>query len=75
MGAMVVVVVLPLLELVVEDLGNVDLDLVSRELLLVSLPALVEALVALGGRQAVYLEALQDPPHARMRDLDFVIAL
>jgi hypothetical protein len=54
---------------------HVDLNLVARERLLIALPSPVVTLVALRGRQAVHVEALQDPPHPRLRDLDVVIAL
>lgn len=41
----------------------------TRLLLLVALPPLVESLVALGTRQTVHLELLQDAPYPRARDL------
>jgi hypothetical protein len=43
--------------------------------LLMALPAPVVALVALGGRQPVQLQPLQDPPHPGAADLDLVVAL
>jgi hypothetical protein len=43
--------------------------------LLVALPPAVVPLVALGGRQAVQLQPLEDAPHARRADLDVVVAL
>jgi len=47
---------------------------VARLRFLVALPAGLVALVALGARQTVHLEALEDPPHAGVADLDVVIA-
>ena len=42
--------------------------------LLIALPAPVVALVALGGRKAVEVQALEDSPHARVADRDVVVA-
>jgi hypothetical protein len=52
---------------------HVDLDLVARERLLVARPALVVTHIALGCRQAVHLETLEDPPDPRRADLDVVV--
>ena len=43
--------------------------------LLIAAPAPVMALVALGGREAVELQPLEDAPHARGADRDVVVAL
>jgi hypothetical protein len=48
---------------------------VAGQRLLIALPAPVVTLVALGGRQAVQLQPLEDPPHARGAELDVVVAL
>jgi len=53
---------------------DIDLDPVSGQWFLVTLPTVDMALVALGGRQAVHVEAIKDPPHPRRADLDVVIA-
>src|SRR5215211_134669 len=42
--------------------------------LLIALPAPLVALVALGSREPVQAETLEDPPHARVRDGDVVVA-
>jgi hypothetical protein len=42
---------------------HVQLYPVAGQRLLIPLPAPVVALVALGGRQPVEIEALEDPPH------------
>ena len=42
---------------------DVELDAVAGQRLLVPLPALVVALVALGGREPVEVQALEDAPH------------
>ena len=52
-----------------------SLDAVAGQRLLVPFPAPVVALVPLGGREAVELQPLEDPPHARVADLDVVVAL
>jgi hypothetical protein len=54
---------------------QVELDPVAWQRLLVALPALVVALVALGGQQAVHAKPLEDAPHARGAELDVVVAL
>jgi hypothetical protein len=54
---------------------HVDLDSVSGERLLVALPAGLVTLVALRARQAVHLEALEDPPDTGVADLDVVVAV
>jgi len=48
---------------------------VAGQRLLITFPAAVVAFVALGGRQAVQLEPLEDAPHARGAELDVVVAL
>jgi hypothetical protein len=48
---------------------------VARQRLLITLPPAVVTLVALGRRQSVQLQPLQDPPHAGAADLHFVVAL
>ena len=53
---------------------HVELDPVAGQRLLIALPPAVIALVALGGRQAVELEPLEDAPHPRGADLDVVVA-
>jgi hypothetical protein len=42
--------------------------------LLIALPAAVVALVPLGGRQPIEIQALEDPPHPGVADLDVVVA-
>ena len=54
---------------------HVDLDSMPRLGLLVALPALLVALVALRRRQAAHIEALEDPPDPRRAHLDLVVAL
>ena len=54
---------------------DVDLNLVTRELLLVALPTFVETLVALRCREPAQVEALEDSPHPRLGNRDVVIAL
>ena len=54
---------------------HVDLDPMAGQRLLVALPAVGVALVALRCRQPVELEALEDPPDRRVADLDVVVAL
>jgi hypothetical protein len=56
------------------DKLDVELDPVAGQRLLIALPAAVVPLVALGRRQAVQLEPLEDAPHARGADVDVVIA-
>ena len=46
-----------------------------RQWLLVALPALFVAFIALGGRQAAHLEALEDPPDPGLADRDVVVPL
>lgn len=53
---------------------HVDLDRVARHRLLVAFPLAVVALAALGGREAAEVQALEDPPHAGVADLDVVVA-
>jgi hypothetical protein len=48
---------------------------VAGQGLLIALPAPVVALVALGSREPVQVETLEDPPHAGVRDGDVVVAL
>jgi hypothetical protein len=48
---------------------------VAGQRLLIALPTPVVTLVALGGRQAVELQPLEDAPHARVADLEVVVAL
>jgi hypothetical protein len=47
---------------------------VAGQRLLIALPALVVALVALGGREPVEVQALEDAPHSGLRDRDVVVA-
>ncbi|MEV6296834.1 hypothetical protein AB0M41_41995 [Streptomyces sp. NPDC051896] len=54
---------------------DVDLDAVAGQLLLVALPSPVVALVALGGRQAAHVQAVEDPPYAGLADGDVVVPL
>jgi hypothetical protein len=42
---------------------------------LIAFPALVVALVPLGGRQAIEVQPLEDAPHPRGAELDVVVAL
>jgi hypothetical protein len=42
---------------------DVDLDGVTRHRLLIPFPLAIVALVPLGGREAVKVQALEDPPH------------
>jgi hypothetical protein len=48
---------------------------VAGQWLLIALPAAVVALVALGSRELVELEPLQDPPRPGAADLHLVVAL
>ncbi len=55
---------------------DVDLDAVAGQLLLVALPAAIVALlVALGGRQAAHVQAVEDAPDAGLADGDVVVPL
>jgi len=54
---------------------HVDLHPVAGQRLLVPLPPVDVAPVALGGGEPVHLQALQDPPDPRRRDLHVVVAL
>ena len=54
---------------------HVDLDPMPGLRLLVALPAVLVALVALRRWQAAHVEALEDPPDPRGADLDLVIPL
>jgi hypothetical protein len=51
------------------------LDLVAGQLLFVALPPFVEPFVALGGGQAVEVQALEDAPDAGLGHLHVVISL
>ena len=52
---------------------DVDLDTVTGLLLLVALPPIHVSAVALGGREPVHVQALEDPPHARGAYLEVVV--
>src|SRR5665213_195632 len=54
---------------------DVDLDAMTWLGLLVALPAVLVALVALGARQPAHAQALEDPPDPGRADLDLVVAL
>ena len=54
---------------------DVDLDALAGQLLLIPLPPPVLRLVPLRGRQPVHAQALEDPPHPGVTDLDVVVAL
>jgi hypothetical protein len=54
---------------------DVDLHPVPGLRLLVPLPAVDVAAVALRGRQPVHLQALEDPPHAGVAHSKVVVAL
>lgn len=54
---------------------HVDLHLVAGLGLLVTLPALLVALVALVGRQPAHAQAVEDLPHPRVGDLDVAVPL
>ena len=54
---------------------HVDLDPVTRLGLLVALPAVLVALVALRRRQAAQVEAFEDAPDPGGADLDLVVAV
>src|SRR6266566_8854542 len=54
---------------------DVDLNGVARQLLLVTLPALLVALVTLGSGKPAEVQATQDAPDPRLADSDVVIPL
>src|SRR5260370_15897795 len=54
---------------------DVDLNGVARSLLFVTLPALLMALIALGGGQPTEIQAAQDAPESRLADADVLVAL
>jgi hypothetical protein len=54
---------------------HVDLDPMARERLLVALPAILVALVALRARQPADAQSLEDVPDPRRADRDVVVAL
>ena len=54
---------------------HVDLKGVAGPLFLVPLPLRGRALVPLGGREAIHVQALEDPPDPRCADLDVVVEL
>src|SRR5690606_4388860 len=54
---------------------HVDLHAVAGQLLLVPLPSAVVALVALRGRQAAHVQAVEYPPDAGLADGDVVVPL
>jgi hypothetical protein len=54
---------------------HIDLHAVARQRLLVALPPVGVAFVPLRRRQPVEIKALEDPVHARVADLDVVVAL